>query len=280
MQIKDRELLIVTGATGGFGKALSLYFAALATEDTRLFPILCCRNKEKADELRKDVEALGLSKDAYAVFLSDLSSSSAVDELASQIHDVRMPIRALVNNAGAMFKNYETNTEGIEMNMAVNFYEPARLAEMLAGAVVNEGSIVNVVSLSRKFVRLDVDFLTGNPRSYSRVRNYAKSKLALSIFTKDLAERYPNIYINAVDPGIMNTSMIKMDKWFDILTDYLFRPFTLEPSQSIEAVHAAFQKTDGVSGYIFTRKKHFPIEKNSANHPLKELICATICNSV
>ena len=278
--MEEKKLLIVTGATGGLGKSISMYFAALAAKDSTLYPIFCCRDKNKAKELEEYVEPSGLSKDNYAIFLTDLSSSSSVDKLAARIRSLQLPIKALVNNAGSMFGSYQTNAEGIEMNMAVNFYGPARLAEMLASNIAQKGSIVNVVSLTRKFVDIESDFLKGNPDSYTRVGYYSKSKLALSIFTADMAERYPNIYINGVDPGVMNTKMLKMDKWFDRLADYIFRPFTLEPSQSLEAIQAACENKDGVRGSVFTRKKYFPIEKKIANHPLRQLIQTTICNSV
>jgi NAD(P)-dependent dehydrogenase (short-subunit alcohol dehydrogenase family) len=280
IDMAGKELLIVTGATGGLGKEISMYFAALATKDKGLYPILCCRNKDRAEELRECVEILGLSSNDYAIFLTDLSSSSSVDELATRIKSLNLPIRVLVNNAGSMFGNYQTNAEGIEMNMAVNFYAPARLGEMLASNVAHKGSIVNVVSLTRKHVDIESGFLKGNPNLYTRLGNYSKSKLALSVFTADMAARYPNIHINGVDPGVMNTKMIKMDRWFDKLADYLFRPFTLKPSQALKGIQAAYQNTADVSGYVFTRKKYFPMEKKTANHPLRQLIQATVCNSV
>lgn len=278
--MQGKELLIVTGASGGFGKAISMYFASLAAQKRDFYPILCCRNKEKVKELREYLDPLGLSCDDYAIFLTDLSSSSSVDELAYRIKSLNLPIRVLVNNAASMFASHQTNDEGIEMNMAVNFYAPARLSEMLASEITQGGAIVNVVSLSRKYVDIESDFLKGNPNSYNRVSGYSRSKLALSIFTTDMAERYPNIYVNGVDPGIMNTKMIKMDKWFDKFVDYLFRPFTLEPSQSLEAIHAACQNTDNVKGYVFTRKGCFPMEKKIAKHPLRQLIQTTVCDSI
>ncbi|MDD2549351.1 MAG: SDR family NAD(P)-dependent oxidoreductase [Bacteroidales bacterium] len=278
--MREKELLIVTGATGGLGKAISMYFASLAVEDRTLYPILCCRNKDKADDLREYVEPLGLSRSDYEIFLTDLSSTTSVNELALRIKSLHMPIRVLVNNAGSMFGSYQTNAEGIEMSMAVNFYSSARLTEMLTVDMAPEGSIINVVSLVRKYTDIDSDFLKGYPNSYTRINHYAKSKLALSIFTAHMAERYPNLYINAVDPGVMNTKMLKMDRWYDRLADYLFRPFTLQPYQSLGAVMAACENTDGVSGCVFTKSKYFPMENKIKNHPLKHLILATICNSV
>ena len=278
--MKKKELLIVTGATGGLGKAISMYFAALAVEDRTLYPILCCRNKDKAADLRKHIEPLGLTCDDYSIFLTDLSLPNSANELVSKIKSLNIPIRTLINNAASMFGSYQTNDEGIELTMAVNFYSSAKLAEMLAGSMVSKGSIINVVSLARKYTNIDSDFLTGYPKSYTRINHYAKSKLALSIFTADMAQRFPNLYINTVDPGIMDTNMIKMDMWIDRLADCLFRPFTLQPYQSLEAIKAACKNTNGVSGYVFTRSKHFPIEDNIAKHPLKERIRTTIRSSV
>lgn len=277
--MQRKELLIVTGATGGLGKEISLYFAALATADSSLHPVMCCRNVQKAEELKQIIEQAGLSSEAYSIFLADLSSSASVDSLAASILSLQLPIRALINNAGSMFGSYQTNADGIEMNMAVNFYTPARLSEMLAKQMVSHGSIVNIVSLSRKYVDIDSHFLTAQLKSYTRIVNYSKSKLALSIFTADMGERYPGLYINGVDPGIVNTKMLKMDKWFDKLADYVFRPFTLQPSQSVEAVQRAFRNSDGVNGYVFSRKKQLPFELRIAHHPLKQLIRTTVCGA-
>ena len=121
------------------------------------------------------------------------------------------------------------------------------------------------------------DFLTANPKLYNRISGYSKSKLALSIFIADMATRYPTIYINAVDPGIINTKMLTMDKWFDKIVDYVFRPFILEPSQSLGAIIAAIQNADSVRGCVFTRKQYFPMEKNIANHPLRQQIQTLVC---
>ncbi len=100
----------------GFGKSISMYFAALAAKDSTLYPIFCCRDKNKAKELEEYVELSGLSKDNYAIFLTDLSSSSSVDKLAARIRLLQLT-KALVNNAGSMFGSYQTNAEEIEMNM-------------------------------------------------------------------------------------------------------------------------------------------------------------------
>ena len=267
--MKEKKLLVVTGATGGLGKCIARFFADEAKGDASLHPVFCCRNAQKGQLLCREVEAQGLPADRYTMLLADLSSKAGVDQLAQQIQMLSCPVYWLVNNAAGMFANYATNADGVEMHMGVNFLAPARLSERLVPLISSGGSLVNILSCSRNFFPLKADFLQGKKTGYFRLRSYSCSKLALSIFTADMSERYPHLHINGVDPGVMNTGMLKMDMWFDPLTDLLFRPFTRRPQQSMPAVMAACHNIDQVTGQIFTNQRHFPIEKNIAHHPLR-----------
>lgn len=270
----------MTGATGGLGSFVSLYFTSLALSDSRLFPVFCCRNRVKADALRSKVEAAGLRKEGYAVLLADLAQKGGVETLVRAIKRLDGPLRYLVNNAASMFSCRQLNEEGMEMNMAVNFYASARCAEFLAPVMVPGASVVNILSLTRNWVALKPGWTGGSQKGYSRLGCYSRSKLALSVFTADMAERYSGLCVNGVDPGVMDTSMLKMDRWFDPLTDCLFRPFARKPGQALPAVVRACENRDRVSGHIFTRQRHFPIEKATANHPFRMEIRDLILSSV
>ena len=270
--MKEKELLVVTGATGGLGKCIARFFATEALKDDCFHPVFCCRNEKKGAGLCREIEAMGLPAGRYTLLLADLSSNVGVDRLAEQIKALSCPIHWWVNNAASMFPDYATNADGAEMHMGVNFLAPARLSEQIVGLIQADGSLVNILSCSRNFFPLKANFLTSTPSGYFRLRDYSRSKLALSIFTADMAERYPHLHINGVDPGVMNTGMLKMDMWFDPLTDLLFRPFTRKPLQSMPAVMAACRNTDGVTGQIFTNTRHFPIEQKIANHPLRRAV--------
>ncbi|MCQ5224269.1 SDR family NAD(P)-dependent oxidoreductase, partial [Parabacteroides merdae] len=67
----------------------------------------------------------------------------------------------------------------------------------------------------------------GRNGRFFRIPVYSNTKMALLLFTQELAERLQNqvITINASDPGIVSTNMITIQAWFDPLTDILFRPF-------------------------------------------------------
>ena len=66
-----------------------------------------------------------------------------------------------------------------------------------------------------------------------RIPVYSNTKLALWLFTRELSERLKaeGITVNAADPGIVSTNIIRMDMWFDPLTDILFRPCIRTPKQ-------------------------------------------------
>ena len=278
--MKDKELLVVTGATGGLGKCIARFFVEEALQNASLHPVFCCRNAEKGKVLCDEVEAMGLPSNRYTLLLADLSSKAGVDRLADEVKALTCPIRWLVNNAAGMFAHYATNADGVEMHMAVNFLAPGRLSERLIPLLTDKSSLVNILSCSRNFFPLKSDFLTSKKSGYFRLRNYSCSKLAISMFTADLAERHPELHINGVDPGVMNTGMLKMDKWFDPLTDLFFRPFTRQPYQSLPAVIAACRNEDQVSGQIFTNRRHFPVERNIAHHPLREEVRSAVVDEL
>ncbi len=274
------ELLVVTGATGGLGKSVCHYFARLALQNAQFRPVFCCRNPEKGESLCEEIVRSGLPRERFSLLLADLSNKEGVRSLVAQLVALGAPVRYLVNNAASMFASYCQNEEGIEMNMAVNFFAPALLAEMMVPHLASGASVVNVLSVTRKGHAIGENFLTGDESRYSRLENYSQSKLALSIFTADMAARYPGLRINGVDPGVMNTAMLRMEKWYDSLADLLFRPFTRRPEDSLPAVIHACEVVDGTSGHVFTAHRHFAIERKIAENPFRQVIRDTIESNI
>ena len=117
--------------------------------------------------------------------------------------------------------------------MSVNYVGPYLLTRKLL-PLMGEGSrIVNMVSCTYAIGRLDFPdfFLRGRKGDFWRIPIYSNTKLALTLFTIDLASRvkHKGIVVNAADPGIVSTNIITMHMWFDPLTDILFRPFIRTP---------------------------------------------------
>ena len=64
----------------------------------------------------------------------------------------------------------------------------------------------------------------------------SNTKLAITLFTLDLARRVKGkgITVNASDPGVVNTEIIRMQMFFDPLTDLFFLPFIRTPRQGAD----------------------------------------------
>ena len=84
------------------------------------------------------------------------------------------------------------------------------------------GGVAHSVLILALVIALDV---YKRQQRYERFRSYGSSKLALLLFTLELARRTAGrIGVYPADPGVVDTGMITMHRWFDPLTDLLFRP--------------------------------------------------------
>ena len=115
---------------------------------------------------------------------------------------------------------------------------------------MGQGSrVVNMVSCTYAIGHLDFpDFFTrGRKGSFWRIPIYSNTKLALTLFTLDLAARVKGqgITVNAADPGIVSTDIITMHMWFDPLTDLFFRPFIRTPRQGADTAIRLLLDEDG-----------------------------------
>ncbi|MCF0207615.1 MAG: oxidoreductase, partial [Bacteroidales bacterium] len=76
--------------------------------------------------------------------------------------------------------------------------------------------------------------------------------------------------INASDPGVVNSNMISMHRWFDPLADKFFRPFIKTPAQgAMPAINALFAKS---SGNIYRKNSNKDISEVYQTHQLSEWI--------
>ena len=95
------------------------------------------------------------------------------------------------------------------MRFAVNYIAPYILTNELLPLIEksNHARIVNLSSAAQSPVSLDA--LAGNI-PVSEQESYAQSKLALTMWSFDLAKQFPNIQVIAVNPGsLLNTNMVK-----------------------------------------------------------------------
>ena len=225
----EKKLAVITGADGGMGTEIT---RAVARAGYRV--IMACYDPAKAEAKRRmlaedtentDIEVRGI----------DLASLASVAAFADRLLQEGTPLALLMNNAGTMETGRHITEDGLERTVSVNYVGSYLLTRKLL-PLMGEGSrVVNMVSCTYALGRLDFPdfFLQGKKGAFWRIPIYSNTKLALTLFTIELARRVKEqgIVVNAADPGIVSTNIITMHMWFDPLTDILFRPFIRTPRQ-------------------------------------------------
>lgn len=215
MQNMEKSILI-TGATDGLGLKVATDLAAQG-----LTLLLHGRNPDKGERVLAGIREM-TGNDRLRYFNADFSSLAAVDHLAAAIASSQTRLDVLINNAGLGAgpdpKRRETSANGFELRFAVNYLSPFllthRLLPLLRRTAEKAGGarIVNVASAAQRAINFADVMLEKN---YDGMGAYSQSKLALVMFTFDLAKELAGtgVTVSALHPAsLMDTKMVR--EWF------------------------------------------------------------------
>ena len=248
-----RGLAIITGAGKGMG-----FEEAKAVAAKGYHTIMACHHPEAAEEKRLEIirETGNENVEIMGLELADLSD---VRRFADEVKARFQHLDLLMNNAGMLATRFQTTVDNLERTVAVNYVGPYLLTRLLL-PLMGEGSrIVNMASLTYKYGVLDFpDFFSrGRKGGFWRIPIYSNSKLAVTLFTFDLAERLKDrgIMVNAADPGIVSTDIIHLDmKLVDAFADLCFRPLIRTPRQGADtAIHLLLDDDKAAQTGTFNR---------------------------
>ena len=225
--------------------------------------IMACRNLEKGELARQEI-LKELPEAIIELHELQLASRESVRSFVTSLGDRK--IAGIFNNAGIMNRHYKLAESGLEHTMEVNYVAPALLTLLLTPLFEEGARIVNMVSLTTKFAHLDMNWMEWGEKEFSQLCTYGSSKLAFLYFSIAYAKHNPSLCVNVADPGIVDSGMIHMDRWFDPLADIFFRPFISTPEKGVRPALAALH-TDKSLCY-FVGKKSNAIPSRFINSPM------------
>ena len=178
------KTVLVTGATGGIGKATAVGLARLGARVG-----ITGRDIARAEAAATDIRAVA-NNAAVDAFAADLSSQAEVRRLAREVLDLYPRLDVLVNNVGGFWAHRHLTADGLEHTFALNHLAPFLLTKLLLDRLKASAParIVTVSSGAHTTRPPDFDDLQGE-RKYSGQRAYNASKLANVMFTYELARR-------------------------------------------------------------------------------------------
>lgn len=192
MRLQDK-VVVVTGASSDIGASITDRFVSEGA-----LVVLFGRDLERLKSAQRESERA-------VPMTCDVTSEAQVIQSVDRVMGKYGKIDVLVNGVGAIndpVHFHEMPEQEIVRLLNVNIYgilRPtkavlAKMIEMRSGSIVNIGSITSERAIPR--VHLAV---------------YSAAKAAVSMFTKAIAVEYArrNIRCNCVNPGIINSGMIK-----------------------------------------------------------------------
>lgn len=238
MAVSEKRTVLITGASGGLGRALCNVFA----DAKYSVGVHACRNISGGMKIVQELNSIGVES---AFFASDFRDSKSIRKMFDDLVAAWGQINILINNAGIRHDRLFTRIEQAEWDDVINVNLKGTFLCMQEAARAMQkrkrGHIINISSYTA---------MTGRVGQTS----YTASKRGLIGLTQSAAKEWggDSIQVNTVFPGFLSTAMTaaltpsEADRI--IGENSLRRPSTLEEvSQFI--FHLSNMKN--VSGQIF-----------------------------
>ncbi len=193
MKLLINKNALVTGASRGIGRGIALELARQGANIAFTY----LSSPDKAAELEKELEALGIKAKGYK---SDAADFKSAEELINSVVADFGSLEIVINNAGItrdnllmrMTEDQFNEVIKTNLNSVFNITKACQrpMLKQRNGSIINMSSVVGV---------------TGNAGQ----ANYAASKAGMIGFTKSIALELGsrNIRCNAIAPGFIETEM-------------------------------------------------------------------------
>ena len=194
--------VMVTGATGGIGRAVTQRLAANGAVVHAVG-----RSREKLDALQTDTNGTVITHQ------TDLSNMGSIEDLATDFLRAGHRLDGIVNNVGVMTHERVITDEGFELTYALNLLGQYVLVMNLLPALVTSSPsrIVMVSSGGMYSQSLDVMNLQSSEGEYDGTAAYAHTKRGQVVLAEEWARTLATdgIRVNSMHPGWVDTDGVR-----------------------------------------------------------------------
>ena len=187
INFKDKKILI-TGATGGIGKAMVKKFVSLEGN------VLATGTKvENLENLKKEFPTIKILK-------FDISDHDKIEEFIDEVNTQLKGLDVLVNNAGK-------NMDNLSLRMKIDEWKKIIDINLTSTFLLSKNAIKKM--LKTKYGRIvNITSIVGHTGNLGQ-SNYSASKAGIIGMSKSLAIEYAkkNINVNCVSPGFIQSKM-------------------------------------------------------------------------
>lgn len=255
--MQDKTILI-TGGTDGIGRATAL---ALARQGMKV--VIAGRDVAKGTAVSLRLKKQSGNPNVWYIPLN-LASFTSIHAAAEQFTAQFDQLDVLINNAGVFSSKLRLTEEGFEWHFGINYLGHFLLTHLLRSQLLNAPAprVVNVSSIAYGHGKIDFEHLRGEsgPAGFNGLEAYAQSKLAVLLFTRELARREKRIITNALHPGVVRTRFgNKYSTWGLSLFWHLWKPLMCHPLRGAKtSIYLATDPTvEQISGGFFDeRQRH------------------------
>jgi NAD(P)-dependent dehydrogenase (short-subunit alcohol dehydrogenase family) len=248
------KICLVTGANSGIGKATALALAQMGAT-----VVMVCRDRARGEQARSEITTTS-GNNAVALLQADLSSQQSIRQLVEDFQHHYTHLHVLINNAGAAFPGRRRESvDGVEMTFAVNYLAPFLLTNLLLDVLTasTPARIISVSSAAHQSGSMQLDDLQAEKR-YRPMRTYPQAKLAVVLFTYELARRLQGmgVTVNCLHPGFVATNFAQSDGGHAVrLLVKVLGSFGASPQEGANTsiYLASSAEVEGVTGQYFVK---------------------------
>ena len=218
---------------------------------------IVCRNREKGEAALIKMTGKSGNRNVELI-IADMSSQDDIRRLANDFKASHEKLHLLVNNAGVYLTRRITTVDGLESTFAINHLGPFLLTNLLLDFLKASAPsrIINVTSDAHNGAKINFQDLQGE-KKFSGWQAYGQSKLAMILYTHELAKRVEGtgVTANSAHPGVVRTNFAKSNGGLVAFGFRLLGLFFISPETAAQRILYVATAPDlkDVNGKYFTK---------------------------